>query len=225
MTTTGGVAASKSELAYDWLREQIVSHRFSPGYRLVLSQIAGELGISVVPVREAIRRLEAEGLVTFEKNIGAQVALVDEGEYVTTMQTLAIVEGAATGLAAPRLETDDLALARAVNRRMRDCLEHFDPHRFTELNQEFHTVLFTRCHNDQLFDLVMRGWGRLRMLRDSTFSFVPGRAADSVAEHDRLITMIEQAAEPLDIELAARRHRTATLDAFLQFQRDRDHHS
>ncbi|KAA5835127.1 GntR family transcriptional regulator [Saccharopolyspora hirsuta] len=220
--TTGRVT-SKSQLAYEWLHERIVTHRFTPGYRLVLSQIAGELGVSVVPVREAIRRLEAEGLVTFEKNIGAQVALVDEGEYVTTMQTLAVVEGAATGFSAPLLTAEDLAEARAVNQRMRECLEHFDPRRFTELNEEFHAVLFARCPNEHITDLVRRGWSRLRLLRNSTFSFVPGRAVESVAEHDRLITLIEDGADPLDIELAARRHRTATLDALRQFQRDHDH--
>ncbi|MEV0055241.1 GntR family transcriptional regulator [Saccharopolyspora shandongensis] len=218
------VATSKSQLAYEWLHDRIVSHRFTPGYRLVLSQIAGELGISVVPVREAIRRLEAEELVTFEKNIGAQVALVDESEYVTTMQTLAVVEGAATGFSAPLLTADDLARARAVNQRMRESLEHFDPRRFTELNEEFHAVLFARCPNEHITDLVRRGWSRLRMLRDSTFSFVPGRAVESVAEHDHLIALIENGADPIDIELAARRHRTATLDAFRRFQRDHDHH-
>ncbi|MEU6263548.1 GntR family transcriptional regulator [Saccharopolyspora shandongensis] len=225
MTTdapAGRVATSKSQLAYEWLHDRIVSHRFTPGYRLVLSQIAGELGISVVPVREAIRRLEAEGLVTFEKNIGAQVALVDEGEYVTTMQTLAVVEGAATGFSAPLLTADDLTRARAVNQRMRESLEHFDPRRFTELNEEFHAVLFARCPNEHITDLVRRGWSRLRMLRDSTFSFVPGRAVESVAEHDHLVALIENGADPIEIELAARRHRTATLDAFRQFQRDHD---
>ncbi|MER7014255.1 GntR family transcriptional regulator [Saccharopolyspora sp. NPDC000359] len=223
MTTdapTGRV--SKSQQAYEWLHERIVTHRFTPGYRLVLSQIAAELGISAVPVREAIRRLEAEGLVTFEKNIGAQVALVDEGEYVTTMQTLAVVEGAATGFSAPLLTAEDLAEARAVNQRMRECLEHFDPRRFTELNEEFHAVLFARCPNEHITDLVRRGWSRLRLLRNSTFSFVPGRAVQSVAEHDRLITLIEDGADPLDIELAARRHRTATLDALRHFQRHHD---
>lgn len=221
MTTNAAAeqgAASKSQLAYGWLRERIISHRFSPGYRLVLSQIAAELGISTVPVREAIRRLQAEGLVTFEKNIGAQVALVDEDEYVTTMQTLAVVEGAATGLAAPLLDAGDLARARAVNQRMRDSLEHFDPHRFTELNEDFHTVLFTRCPNDQIVDLVRRGWSRLRMLRDSTFSFVPGRAVDSVAEHDQIVELVESGADPMEIEIMARRHRTATLEAFLKHQ-------
>ena len=211
-------ATSKSQLAYEWLRDRIVTHRFTPGYRLVLSQLATELGVSTVPVREAVRRLEAEGLVTYEKNVGAQVALVDEDEYVTTMQTLAVVEGAATGFSAPLLTAEDLAKARAINQRMRDSLEHFDPRRFTELNEEFHSVLFLRCPNEHMTDLVRRGWSRLRMLRDSTFSFVPGRAVQSVAEHDHLMHLIETGADPIDVELAAREHRTATLAAFLDSQ-------
>ena len=81
MSTTLVREGSKSEQAYAWVRSRIISRAFVPGYRLVLGAIAGELDMSVVPVREAIRRLEAEGLVTFERNIGAHVALVDESEY------------------------------------------------------------------------------------------------------------------------------------------------
>ncbi|HEY9293273.1 MAG TPA: GntR family transcriptional regulator [Microlunatus sp.] len=213
--TATPTAASKSQLAYAWIRERIVGHRFTPGYRLVLSQIATELGVSTVPVREAIRRLEAEGLVTFEKNVGAQVALVDEDEYVATMQTLAVVEGAATGFAAPLLTADDLATAQAVNDKLRSTLDHFDPHRFTQLNEEFHAALFEPCPNADLIDLVHRGWGRLRMLRDSTFSFVPGRAGESVAEHDQILDLIRNHADPIEIEIASRRHRLATVDALL----------
>ena len=55
-----------------------------PGYRLVLGSIAKDLGFSVVPVREAIRRLEAEGLVKFERNVGATVAGIDPTEYLYT---------------------------------------------------------------------------------------------------------------------------------------------
>ena len=69
---------------------------YYPGYRLVLAKIAEDLGVSVVPVREAIRRLEAEGLVKFERNVGATVSGIDPTEYLYTMQTLSIVEGAAT---------------------------------------------------------------------------------------------------------------------------------
>lgn len=208
-------APSKSERAYAHIAQRINDGRYTPGYRLVLGQIASELDVSVVPVREAIRRLEAEGLVTFEHNVGAQVALVHEEEYVITMQTLSIVEGAATALAAPHISADDIARARAINQQMIATLDHFDPVRFTQLNLDFHSVLFEHCPNEHIVDLVHRGWGRLKLLRESTFSFVPGRAKGSVEEHEALLRLIEQHADPLDIELAARRHRTTTMDAYL----------
>ncbi|MCW2288292.1 GntR family transcriptional regulator [Leucobacter luti] len=208
-------AESKSERAYRLIRERIDSGQYVPGYRLVLAPIAVELDMSVVPVREAIRRLEAEQLVTFERNVGAQVALIKETEYLHTMQTLALVEGSATGLAAPFITPDQIARARAVNQTMRESLTAFDPQRFTELNLEFHSVLFETCPNPHILDLVHRGWNRMKVLRNSSFSFVPGRASESVEEHERLLKLIESGASALDIELAARAHRTATLDAVL----------
>jgi DNA-binding GntR family transcriptional regulator len=221
---THGAAAvppSKAQLAYEWIREQITTGHFSPGYRLVLGQIAGELGMSVVPVREAVRLLEAEGLATFEKNVGAQVALVDEAEYVHTMQTLALVEGYATALAAPLLSADTIAAARQVNAQLRAELQDLDPHRFTELNRTFHALLFEHCPNPHVRDLVGRGWSRLGAMRDSIFGFVPGRPPASVAEHEEILGLIERGATALEIELAARRHRTATLEAFLTSRADR----
>jgi DNA-binding GntR family transcriptional regulator len=215
------VTQSKAQRSYSWIKTRISDGTYSPGYRLVLGQIAGDLGVSVVPVREAIRLLESEGLVTFERNVGAQVTMHDETEYLYTMQTLSIVEGVATALSAPFIGAADVARARAINERMIECLEHFDPHRFTELNLEFHAVLFEHCPNPHILDLVHRGWARLTVLRDSTFSFVPGRAKASVLEHEDLLQLLEIDATPLDIELAARAHRIRTLDAFLAYQEDK----
>lgn len=206
---------SKSEQAYDWLRSRISARMFGPGYRLVLGSIADELGMSVVPVREAIRRLEAEGLVTFERNVGARVTLVDESEYVHTMQTLGIVEGAATSLSAPLLDADALERATEINERMSRLLDHFDAHVFTDLNREFHSVLYEPCPNPHILDLVHRGWARLSGIRDTTFASVPGRAQHSVEEHTHILNLIREGADPLEIELAARNHRWRTMDAFI----------
>ncbi|MGA7206706.1 MAG: GntR family transcriptional regulator [Specibacter sp.] len=210
---------SKSERAYTAIKDKILGGEFTPGYRLVLAKLAEDLGFSVVPVREAIRRLEAESFVTFERNVGATVAGIEPTEYLYTMQTLAIVEGAATALSAPLVTPSDIARARAVNAQMRDCLEHFDPVRFTALNQEFHSVLFENCPNPHILDLVHRGWNRLQALRNSTFSYVPGRALESVAEHEELLRLLESDAGADAIERAARAHRTATLDAYLAHSR------
>ena len=209
---------SKAQLAHHWIRSRITDGTFSPGYRLVLGQIARDLDVSAVPVREAIRLLEAEGLVTFERNIGAQVAMLDATEYVHTMQTLSLVEGYATALSSPLLDADTLERARRINTEMADCLDHFDPANFTRLNLEFHSTLFEACPNPHLLDLVHRGWSRLSALRDSIFSFVPGRAHESVAEHSALLDLIENGADALQVELAARNHRLGTLDAFLARQ-------
>ena len=208
-------AGSKSEQAYASIKARIVEGTFSPGYRLVLAKIAEDLGFSVVPVREAIRRLEAEGLVKFERNIGATVSGIDPTEYLYTMQTLSIVEGAATALSAPLVDSAAIARARTINDEMRECLDHFDPVRFTSLNQDFHSVLFENCPNPHILDLVHRGWNRLASLRSSTFRFVPGRARESVREHEALLQLIESNADADTIERAARQHRSATLDAYL----------
>ncbi|GAA4661067.1 GntR family transcriptional regulator [Arthrobacter cryoconiti] len=208
-------AGSKSERAYAAIKEKILAGVYTPGYRLVLARIAQDLDFSTVPVREAIRRLEAENYVTFERNVGATVAGIDPTEYLFTMQTLSIVEGAATALSAPLITPSDLARARAVNAEMRACLEHFDPIRFTALNLEFHSVLFENCPNPHILDLVHRGWNRLQALRSSTFSYVPGRAQQSVGEHEALLQLLEHGASFEEIEHAARAHRAATLDAYL----------
>ncbi|KAA9089713.1 GntR family transcriptional regulator [Microbacterium radiodurans] len=206
---------SKSQQAYHWVKERIASSEFTPGYRLVLGTIAGELEMSVVPVREAIRQLEAEGLVTFERNVGARVSMVDDSQYRFSMQALSVLEGTATALSARGLTTDDVRRAREINERMTETLDHFDPRAFTRLNQEFHAVLFERCANPRMLELVRAEWARLGNLRDSTFSFVPGRAQESVREHERILVLIEQGASLGDIEHAARRHRSATLDAYM----------
>jgi len=208
-------AVSKSEQAYAWLRERIARREYAAGHRLVLGTIADELDMSVVPVREAIRRLEAEGLVSFERNVGARVAFLDETEYVYSMQTLGLVEGSATALSAPLLDAADLDRAAAINDRMRVLLEDLDPHEFTRLNQEFHSVLFEPCPNPHILDLVHRGWNRMANLRDSSFAFVPSRAHHSVEEHAEIIDLIRSGVDPLEIELAARNHRWRTMDAFI----------
>lgn len=209
------IALSKSERAYQLIKTKITDGAYGPGYRLVLGTIAKELDVSVVPVREAIRRLEAEGLVTFTTNVGAQVVATDAREYQFTMETLALVEGQATAMAAPNVRPTDIALARKINSEMRECLEHFEPTRFTELNHEFHAVIFEHCANLHLLDLVHRGWNRLSTIRESSFIYVPGRAKESVDEHEHLLDLIESHADPLEIELAARNHRLSTLRQFL----------
>ena len=206
---------SKAESAYQWIREKIVGRQFAPGHRLTLSTLATELEMSVVPVREAIRRLEAEGLASFERNVGARVAMIDESAYTHSMQCLGLLEGTATAKSAPYLSTEDLQEAKELNAQMAALLEDFDAKAFTEINHRFHQKLCSACPNDRLLELVEAEWRRLGTLRESTFSFVPDRAADSVGEHAEIIRLIEAQASEQEIETLARSHRKATLASYL----------
>lgn len=216
--TADSRSVSKVDRAYDLIRGRILSGAFTPGYRLVLGVLAKELGVSTVPVREAVRRLEAENLVEVVRNVGATVRGLDPVEYRWAVETLAVVEGAATGMAAAHLPPEGLAEARRLNNAMRDGLDDFDPLRHTRLNQQFHRVLADPCPNPHLLDLVERGWARVATLRSSVFSFVPDRAVESVREHDGLLELIARGATAAEIETAARAHRAATLQAVLHSQ-------
>lgn len=212
----GAAAASKADAAYTMIRSRIVDGGFPPGSRLVLDQLARELDVSPVPVREAIRRLEAEGYVNFQRNLGATVATIDIGVYGETMETLAVLEAAATALAAPEIGRREIRLARKINNGMAASLERLDPIAFTEGNRELHQLLYGGCPNHHIVEIIEREWSRLGAIRRSTFAFVPMRARQSVAEHTELIDMIEARDASERIEQFAREHRLRTARAFLE---------
>ena len=118
-----GEPRSKADFAYSLLKQRILDGASEPGDRLVIEQLAREIDVSVVPVREAIRRLEAEGYVTYTRNIGATVASIDMARYPETVEALAILEGAATGLATPHITGADIAAARKVNDDLRRSVD------------------------------------------------------------------------------------------------------
>ncbi len=208
---------SKSERVYQHLREEILTGAYPEGYRIVLDKVARELDVSPVPVREAVRRLEAEGLVVFTRNVGAQVVGIDAGDYADVMQTLAYLEGAATSLAGPHLEPEHLAEATRLNTEMRllATAPDFDAVQFTTLNERFHRVLCEPCPNKHLLELVHREWQRMAMIRRSSFGRLPSRPATSVAEHENLLELLREGAAADDIERIARAHKLRTMKEFL----------
>jgi DNA-binding GntR family transcriptional regulator len=213
---------SKSQVAYEWIRAQICKGSYGPGHRLVLDQLASEIGVSSVPVREALRRLEAEGYVDFKRNQGATVSHVDAEGCAQTMQTLAILEAYATALAAPRVPRKDIAKAREINEDMAASLEELDPVMFSKLNHEFHKTLYELCPNAHLLSVVERESDRLRGIRQPMFAFVPSRARQARAEHAELVDLIESQAPPWKIEDRAREHRMRTVQRFLNHHAAQD---
>jgi DNA-binding GntR family transcriptional regulator len=204
---------SKHEIVYEAIRSRILDGTYGPGHRLVLDRIAREFDVSPVPVREAVRRLEAQGYVDFQRNVGARVATFDEAQFAETTEVLAILEGAATSLAAPRMRKSDIAAARRSNDRLSRLLRDFDPIEFSRENRTFHFVFYDRCPNGQLRALVEQQWAKLDTIRRSSFIYVPGRARSSVSEHEQILRLVERGAAPGAIESATRAHKLHTIQA------------
>jgi DNA-binding GntR family transcriptional regulator len=207
-------ALTKQERVYRVLRERILAGTYGPGYRMVIDALSTEFSVSALPVREAIRRLEAEGLVVFRPNAGAQVTPTEPGLFEKEMTVLAVLEGFATALAAPALTPEDLAEMNAKTDEMERSIAGMDSLAFGRLNQEFHGVIYARCPNPSLVRMANDVNRRLDAIRRTVFVHIPYRGAASVAEHRELIDLIARHAPAEEIEDAARTHKMHTVESF-----------
>lgn len=209
---------TKKDLAYDFIKRRIVERRLLPGQRITASQIAEEIGTSVLPVREALLSLEAEKLVTITPYVGAVVAWVAPEEIYEIIAMLAVLEGYATGLAAAH-PNEFVSQLPGINDRLRAALTQEMWGWFIELNREFHFTIFKASGNGQLVDNIRVFWSQLdTMLAATSFHLVPNRAEEDIADHEELLELLRDGrSDPLKVELAARRHRMRTAE-FLQKQ-------
>jgi DNA-binding GntR family transcriptional regulator len=215
---TGSTVVTKQERVYKAIRERILSGAYGPGYRVVIDALAEEFDVSGLPVREAIRRLEAEGLVIYRPNVGAQVAPADPGLFDEEMTVLAVLEGYGTALAAPCLDEEAIARLREINDEMAQAMAELDSLRFGRLNQEFHGLIYEVCPNAALVGMLRDVARRLDAIRRTVFVQIPYRGAASVAEHKELIALLASGAPAAKIEKVAREHKLNTVASFRALQ-------
>jgi DNA-binding GntR family transcriptional regulator len=207
--------ANKTQQAYETIRSRILDGDYVPAQRLIVRTLAEELEMSAVPIREALRRLEAEDWVVIRPNVGAEVRPVDATQWVAAMDALALVDGHATALAAPLLGAEDLARARQANGRMREALESMNTLAASQANQQFHAVFYEHCSNPYVRELVLAAGERVGAMLRTVFVFVPHRTAAAVGEHDQLLELVEAGADPEEIGVFARLHKLRTVAAYL----------
>lgn len=220
-TATAGAAApqTKQQMVYETIRDRIVRGTYGPGYRVVIDSLAAELGVSALPVREAIRRLEAEGLLVYRANVGAQVTPAEPVLFEEELTVVAVLEGYATALTAPLLTGKDVAELRAITDEMVAAMERLDVIAFGEHNHRFHQYIYDRCPNSSAIQVLREFDRRLDAIRRTVFVHIPYRGASSVAEHRRIIDLIESGASATKIEAAARAHKLATVESFRDWQK------
>jgi DNA-binding GntR family transcriptional regulator len=204
---------NKQERTYTILRDRIHSGEHPPKARLNIDALARELGVSAIPVREALRRLEAEGWVKFRPNVGAIVAPVDATTWEQEMVTVAVLEGAATADASKHMRPSDVSRLRKLAADMEQVAESGDLLRFRRLNRRLHASIVARCANAYLLELLEQTYLRLDRIRSTMFPCVPQRAKASHAEHARLIDLLEIGGAE-EVEQYARWHKLQTVEAY-----------
>jgi DNA-binding GntR family transcriptional regulator len=201
---------NKQERTYEVLRDRIHNGAYPPMARLNIDALAREFGVSPIPVREALRRLEAQGWVQFKPNAGAIVSPVDATSWEQAMVALAILEGAATAEAQRHLRKSDFTRLRKIAATMES---QDDPVRFGQLNRRLHQAIVARCGNAWLLDLLSQTRDRLDRVRSTMFAYLPERTAEATREHARLIELLESG-DPAEVERYARWHKLQTVEAY-----------
>jgi DNA-binding GntR family transcriptional regulator len=186
------------EQVLEHLREEILSERLQPGTELQEVALSEELGVSRGPIREAIGRLAAEGLVTVRPRRGAVVRSLSKDEFLELYQVREALEMMAVRLAVPKLTDDDLdALERLVD-DMAERAKADDVLGFFEANTAFHQRFFDASGNRMLAELYRQLRGQIDRHRLRSLE-LRGTLERSIAEHKAIL----RAAKARDVERAA----------------------
>ncbi len=212
---------TKYQLAYETLRERIVSGKFRPGQRIVISRVAAELEMSEIPVREAVKRLESDGLVYHDPYVGPVVVVPSNKEVADVLELLAYLEGLATKMAAPHLTEEHYERLERLIEEMEEALDRRDSARYKELNDEFHNTIYEATPNralvqviDSLVDRSERLWAgepkRQLLFADEQ------HARQSLRDHKQILEVL-RVNDFEAIEVLVRNHKRAANRSMLKW--------
>lgn len=179
--------ASKSlaDGAYESLMEAIVSGELAPGQRLRIDALAGDIGTSRIPVRDAIKRLEADGLIETKSNAWTRVTPIRAQEAAEAFPIIASLHALATRLGVPALTEDDFDQMLEADARRASALEAGQVVEAIEADDSFHGVLLKASRNELLGESIARLMPRIRRLDLLHFSHLSQR--NSSRDHADII--------------------------------------
>ena len=190
------------EYAYKALLGALNQGRFQPGQRLLETEICKWLGVSRTPVREALRRLQAQGLLDHLPGGGVTVSIHDFRSVSELYMFREILEGSAARLAAKHADDVEVNLLKALVQIQSELPD--DPQIHRRENHLFHTHIYQATHNQFLLKTVLHLHESVSLVGSTTFS-VPGRIETSVREHQEIVEAIA-ARDPQRADDLARQH-------------------
>lgn len=204
---------TKQQFAYEKIRTEIIKGEFSPGRRIILGVLAAQFGISEIPIREALKRLEAEGLVTSTPHVGFEVAAPDFRNQTEVFAVRQLLEGQAAYLTAQRITGARLKMLSNLIEDMRRNAANNTL--MVELNSKFHDLIYKSCGNQVLYGLINQVWAMSPRTR-SIFFLINGRASVAIKEHKEIYRHLE-AHDPEKAKLALLEHKQRAYDLLCQY--------
>jgi len=205
---------TKTEMIYATLREAIVSGDLKPGERIVLRKVASDLGVSAIPVREAVKILEAEGLIEVSAHSEVIVSRLSEKDFRELSDIRVMLEGYATFLATKNINIKVLKDLENQISKMQAAIDKQDFRQYSKLNILFHQIIYGNCGNDHLKKLIDDLTARTDRAR-ALFTYSPQRNIKSIEDHKAII----QAMANGDADTAEKlmyRHQSEGLNIFLE---------
>ncbi len=193
------------------LREQIFAHQMAPGSWVDEQSLALQLGISRTPMREAIKVLAAEGLITMHMNRGAYVTEVDRRDLEQIFTVLSLLEGQAAKETALRATEDQLTELDNLHHRLEKAAADRDLDQFFEINVKFHELIQGIAGNRWMNNTIADLRKVLKLQRRDSLNRT-GRMQNSVIEHRQILEAILKR-DPIAAEAAMRKHLAHGLEA------------
>lgn len=173
----------------DWIRAEILEGRLGPGERIRQEAVARQCKTSRMPVREALKRLQDEGLVTHISHVGARVATLDITELDEIYLLREQLEPLALAKSIPRLTASDHDRLREQVVEMEDCADPDDPSRWISIDRLFHLRTYSAARMPRLLEIVDGLWTRTQQYRRA-YSRLPTRFTIAHMEHRLLLEAI-----------------------------------
>jgi DNA-binding GntR family transcriptional regulator len=174
------------ERVHDHLKQGILANRYAPGTVLLEVPLSEELGVSRGPIREALRSLEAEGLVSITPRRGAVVTSLTRRDFLDAYQVREALETLGMRLAIPRL-TDEVLVALAVGiARMHEHAARSDDDAFFETNAMFHAAFIQASGNRKLVEVYDRLMAQMGPYRRPS-ARLRGNLERSISEHREIV--------------------------------------
>jgi DNA-binding GntR family transcriptional regulator len=186
------------------LRNAILSGHFKPGERLVEKELAEQLDISRTPIREALRKLELEGLVAYEPRKGVIVVGVSSEDALEIYMIRAVLEGLAARLAANKRTENELNTLKKLLFGMEDCIQKDKITKLTSLHASFHNFIAEVSKSPRLYHMIISLHEYVKNFAEIP-CYLPGRLHRGWEEHKEIVDAIDEK-DNERAEHAARNH-------------------